>query len=85
MEFEANSLVKIVKKNLLEFPSLSKDLWSMWEIVFLGGVDTLWGEDKVGEGLGPGEDSNSLGRHELRVMFLFMYRVMLQVKVLLVS
>ena len=31
----------------------------MWEIVSLGGVDTLWGEDKVGEGLGPGEDSNS--------------------------
>jgi len=54
IESEASSLAKIVRKNLLEFPSLSKGLWWRREIVPLGGVDTLWEEDKEGEGLGPG-------------------------------
>ena len=52
MESEASSLAKIVRKNLVEFPSLSKGLWRRREIVPLGGLDTLWGEDKVGEGFG---------------------------------
>ena len=45
----------------------------MNEGVPLGGVHILWGDDKIREGLGLGEDSNSLGPHGLRMMFLFMY------------
>ena len=39
----------------------------------LGGVATLMGTDKVGEGLGLEEGKSSLGQHRLRVMVLFRY------------